>query len=409
MTSSATPAYALIMRAVFLGVPAQGHTNPTLPVVAELVRRGDEVLYYSTESFRSAIVRAGASYRRYDGFEAYDDRPMGDNLFRLAATLLQATATALPSLLPALEAHRPDVVVHDSMACWGAYLARLLGIPAVCSVTTFAFNARVVLTDLSRVVGWARDAVDARGDIARFRALGRELERSYGVPAPRFGDVYRNREALNIVYTSQAFQPFGDAFDESFRFVGPSLRDESHAADFPFEALGEAPVLFVSLGTLFNDRPDFYRACFEALGDLDRRVVLSVGRKVDLASLGRSPANFIVRPHVPQLRVLERSALFVTHGGMNSVNEALYFGVPLVAFPQVADQALVARRVEALGAGKLLRGRPDAGTLRRTVDGVLHEPSFRDASERLRASLREAGGYRRAADEIEAFVATRRS
>src|SRR5256712_12439822 len=104
------------MRIVFLGVPAQGHTNPTLPVVAELVRRGDEVIYYSTASFREAIERSGATFRPYAGFEAYDDRPMGENAFRLAATVLLASKIALPPLLEELRPGRPDLIIHDSMA-----------------------------------------------------------------------------------------------------------------------------------------------------------------------------------------------------------------------------------------------------------------------------------------------------
>ena len=393
------------MRIVFLGVPAQGHTNPTLPVVAELVRRGEEVVYYSTASFRDAIERSGAVFRPYRGFEAYDDRPMGENAFRLAATVLLASKIALPPLLEELRPERPDLIVHDSMAAWGVYLSQLLDVPAACSVTTFAFNLAVILSDPPRLIDGLWSAIEARRDLARFRSLGRELERAYGVSAPGLGTIFSNREPLNIVYTSREFQPFGDAFDDSFRFVGPSLRDEPD--DLCLDGAGDSGALYISLGTLFNERPDFYRACFEAFRDLERRVILSIGKKLDPAALGRPPENFIVRPHVPQLRVLQRAALFITHGGMNSVNEALYFDVPLVVYPQVADQLWVARRVERLGTGKVVRGRLDARTLRAAVDDVLTDPSFREASERIGATLREAGGYRRAADEIQAYAAAR--
>jgi UDP:flavonoid glycosyltransferase YjiC (YdhE family) len=55
-------------KVLFFNLPAYGHTYPTLPLVAELVRRGEHVIYYSSEAFRSAILEAGATFRGIDPF-----------------------------------------------------------------------------------------------------------------------------------------------------------------------------------------------------------------------------------------------------------------------------------------------------------------------------------------------------
>lgn len=120
---------------------------------------------------------------------------------------------------------------------------------------------------------------------------------------------------------------------------------------------------------------DFYKLCFAAFAETKYTVILSVGRQTDLLDLGDIPANFIVQSYVPQLEILQRAKLFVTHGGMNSTSEGLYYGVPLIVLPQSADQPYLARRVAELGAGIHLN--PEgltAGDLREAAERV-----FKDA------------------------------
>lgn len=110
----------------------------------------------------------------------------------------------------------------------------------------------------------------------------------------------------------------------------------------------------------------------------------------------------IARRFVPQPEVLARAALFVTHGGMNSANEAMYAGVPMLVVPQGADQPMVARRVVELGNGLSIRPQDVAeGSVRALARRLLEDPRFRTAATTLQVAQREAGGYRRAADELE--------
>ncbi|MCA9911099.1 MAG: glycosyl transferase, partial [Anaerolineae bacterium] len=137
--------------------------------------------------------------------------------------------------------------------------------------------------------------------------------------------------------------------------------------------------------------------------------ILSVGKRTDLAQLGAIPANFIVRNFVPQLEVLQRTDLFITHGGMNSVHESLWQGVPMIVIPQQAEQAFVAQQVVKHGAGIALGDKPPVGQvsaaeLRAAVEEILGDlDAYRAATEPLRASFVAAGGYRRAAEAFMAY------
>lgn len=201
------------------------------------------------------------------------------------------------------------------------------------------------------------------------------------------------------------FQPMAERFDSSVRFVGPML---TPAAPFEDEALmselGEGTLVYVSLGTLFNEQPGFYRTVFEALGGGGDRVLISIGPRTDPAALGAVPGNVVLRPFVPQLDVLERADVFLSHAGMNSASESLAAGVPLVLWPQQPEQGIVARRVRDLGAGVLLGKRSSAGEIRDAV-ATARGPSHRAAAREIADSFRAAGGRAVAADEIEDVLA----
>jgi MGT family glycosyltransferase len=165
-------------------------------------------------------------------------------------------------------------------------------------------------------------------------------------------------------------------------------------------------VLFISLGTAFNDRPDFFRMCLQAFGDGAWQVAMAVGDRVDAGALGPVPGNVEVRPYFPQLAVLRHADVFVSHAGMNSTMESLYHAVPLVTVPQMPEQEANARRVEELGLGRRLdplQLTPER--LRAAVDEVAADQRIRANLATMRTHVRRAGGSVAAADAIEARIA----
>ena len=145
------------------------------------------------------------------------------------------------------------------------------------------------------------------------------------------------------------------------------------------------------------DRPSFFQSCAAALGDLDADVVLSTGRAEPPCAL---PSNFTAYERVEQLHILRRANVFVTHCGMNSANEAIWFGVPTVLYPQQSEERAVAERMAEMGLGLPLKSEaPQA--IRQAVETVLRELSYGDNTRRLAQDFHRCGGAKAAADKIE--------
>ena len=399
---------------MFVEMPAYGHVNPTLPLVSELARRGEHVVYYDAEEFQAQVERAGATFRAYPaGVLTSTDiaraTQTGD-LLSVPSLILRATESLLPFLLDALPQERPDVIVLDSNALWGHMAAKMLHLPTVSLMTTFLPSAAQFLRLTPRE--WIHMVRPMLPSLPRVVSLRSRLIRRFGksvVPRPAFPAV----GGLNIAFLPRDVQPENPRVDDSFRFVGPMIDLEAGQGDLPFDISGPEPLIYISLGTLHRGSAGFFHQCFQAFADMRVRAILSVGPQTDLQGLRNILSNFIVRPFVPQLDVLRRATVFFTHGGMNSTLEGLFWAVPLVVIPQQVEQLLIGLHVADRGAGLVLRGhvageRVSAAQLRGALERVLSEPGFRVAASALQKALHATGGYRQAADEIQAYVAVRR-
>lgn len=404
--------------AVFLSHPAHGHINPTLPVVTELVQRGERVIYYATELFQAKVEATGAEYRSYGSQELFERKLAYGGILGGMAGLLEATEEILPDLLIALRDERPDYLLLEAHSVPGNLAQKILNLPAITLCSMFAFNEQLIRPpDLIRFMYGQAPApalLDGLMGLHHYLEVAQRITGEYGVVCPNIVEYLSNPQPLNIVFTSQYFQIGGDrAFDERYKFVGPSVAPRAEAkrgqpaGDFPWDALTEQPLIYISMGTMYNADADFYQACFDAFADTPYQVVLSVGQRLDPAQLRRPPANFIVRQFVPQLELLERATLFITHGGMNSANEGILFHVPMLVLPQQADHYVVANRLAELGAAIVLnRAQATPEQLRTLSEKVLADPSYKAQCVTIAETLRAGGGYQRAADEILTYKAS---
>ncbi|THF82200.1 macrolide family glycosyltransferase [Cohnella fermenti] len=392
-------------RVLFINAGSEGHINPTIGVVRELVSRGEEVVYFCIEEYRERMEQAGAVVRTFDGqrfIRAFVSGGRNYPLERVNGLLLTADVV-IPSVLEQIKGERFDYMIHDTMFGCGSLLARMLGLPAIGSCTSFAQDRAAFERMLEASEAQApADAVGAARD--RYAALKEAILGKYGVEAGAPYETFCNPAPLTLVYTTREFQPDGPAFGSGYAFVGPSIAPRAVPGDFDWAAIEGRKPIYISLGTVFNQAPDFYRLCFEAFKNAGRPVVLSAGERTRLSDLGDIPASFIVRSYVPQTEVLRHAGLFITHGGMNSVHEGLYCGVPLVVVPQGADQPVIAERVSQLGAGIRLQMQGlTAEGLREAADRALSDASYAREVERVGESFRRAGGFRQAADRIAEF------
>jgi MGT family glycosyltransferase len=394
--------------ACVLGHPAAGHINPNLPLMEELCRRGERVVYYATEPFRARVERTGSEFRSYGAHELFERSLGAGGMLGGMAGLIETTAQILPALAAQLRAMQPDYLLVEAHAVWGNLLAQMLDVPTATLCSMFAMNESLISAAglMNHLYGAApRElALDGLLALGEYFEAARRLQRRFSVVTPGIVDYLGNRQSLNLVFTSREFQIRGSVFDESYRFVGPSIANRQDYQDFPLQRIaGQEPIL-ISMGTMYNDEAEFYRDCFQAFANWPDTFVLAVGHRVDRTQFGDPPANFVVCEYVPQVALLETARLFITHGGINSAHEAMLHGVPMVVLPQRADHYVVAGQVEAAGAGVVLdRSMATPERLENAARQALADPLFRTRSARMGETLRAAGGHHRAADEIFEF------
>ncbi|MCM1569861.1 MAG: glucosyltransferase [Roseburia sp.] len=382
---------------VFFCIPAHGHTNPTLGVVEELIKRGNEVWYYSYSPFREKIEALGAKFIACDEYDteqrldAKDAARVGKDLAFSTQILVDTTLALDDMVCEQMQELKPDCIVADSMAVWGKAVALKLGIPFVSSTTTFAFNqhsARIMKQSIGQVFGMIFSMSKINKNIKRLQ--------DKGYPVKSVLDIIQNdNETKTIVYTSPEFQPCSETFSDKYTFVGPSVRPAGEEIEKTCDKL-----IYISMGTVVNDTLDFYKKCIAAFGGMEYQVIMSVGDLIDSKELGEIPDNISVRNFVDQIAVLNKADVFLSHCGMNSVSESLYYQVPLVMYPQTSEQEGVARRVEQVGAGILLK-KVSSASIWESVKQVMYTPSYRENAKAISEGFKRCPGARGAADKIE--------
>lgn len=385
------------MKIVFFCIPAHGHTNPTLGVVKELIENNHEVYYYSYEIMREKIESTGAKFVPCDQYDTQteltneDKEKIAKDLVFSTNLIVDLTLNLDDAILKDMQELKPDVIVSDSMAFWGKLIAKKLNIPFISSTTTFAFNkysARVMRSDGPSLFQMLKSIPKINKSLKRLREKGYEVKSIFDI-------IANSNDTSTIVYTSKLFQPFAETFSDNYDFVGPIMRD----IILPMKKV-DIPTIYISLGTVNNNYKDFYKNCFEALKDEKIRVIMSVGEDIDMNEICNIPNNFIVEKFVDQIAVLQVADVFITHCGMNSVNEALYFGIPLILFPQTTEQYGVANRVKELKAGIFLEN-SNIENIRNIVKEVLNDKNIKENALKISDSLKNCGGAKEAAKFIE--------
>nr|WP_259547542.1 macrolide family glycosyltransferase [Heyndrickxia oleronia] len=392
-------------RVLFINGGSEGHVNPTIGVVQELISRGEDVVYFTIEAYRERIEKTGATVRTFDGDKFIKAFISGGRRYLLERIngLLRTADIIIPSVLEQIEGEQFDYMIHDSMFGCGRLLAQILKLPAINSCTSFAETKTgfdQMLEQLSENI--PTDILKTLND--EFQHLTTNIKDKYNVQIHSPYEVFCNPAPLTMVYTTREFQPLAETFDETYQFVGPSISIRPTQESFDMSAIKGKSLIYISLGTIMNHATDFYKLCIQALGNTDHHVVMSIGEKTQIAELGEIPKNFIVKQYVPQTEVLKNTKLFITHGGMNSAHEGLYYGVPLIVIPQSADQPLIAEQVVKIGAGiKLNMQSLTEHQLRDAVDQVLNNPSFQSMAANTSESFQASGGYLQAVEEIFKF------
>ncbi|WP_167518891.1 macrolide family glycosyltransferase [Streptomyces chryseus] len=397
----------------FFVLPVPGHMNPSLGVAEELVARGHRVTYAlpeAPEDIAGRAKRVGAEVVTYpmdqERFRAHmvpqqnsDEYTDKGEILRILQWLLEMTDETVEPLERSFREDRPDVIVNDPSSFWtGRILADRWGIPVIRSTPTYAANEHWSMQPDAEAAGLPDDP-------ALLSLVGGidQLLRAQGMDEDAGTFTGRIHGGPALLYMPRHFQYAGETFDDQHHFVGPCApRASLHGT---WEPPGDGrPLVMVSMGTLYNKQPDFFRACVEAFRDEPWNVLLVLGGGLAPEDLGALPDNVQVRDFVPLAEVFPHTALVVNHGGLSTAMEAFSYGVPVLAVPVMTEPRATARRIAELGLGAQLPPKATAADLRATARRVLADDGIRDRLRQMRERIRTAGGATAAATVVEELL-----
>ena len=244
-----------------------------LPVAAELVRRGNLVRFYSFAEFEEKIKATGAEYISCDSFLPKLTKQEEVCLKKVSTTEmtiqdLRVTFHMNDFLDREFESFQPDVVYTDSVCFWGKLSAWKHHVPMVVSTSTFAFNrlsSRYMKNSFKEMADMILGLPRVSRELKKLEPLGYRIKGI--IPL-----IQSDNNTDSIVYTSQKFQPCAESFSDHYAFVGPSVFSQARP-----QKEKERPLIYISMGTVMNDCPDFYRKCIDALKSMDVDVTISCG------------------------------------------------------------------------------------------------------------------------------------
>ena len=387
------------MKILMVNVPFSGHINPTLVLARELVNRGHEVSYILNNEWKDKIEEAGAKFIPYLGHEDFEIKFKNghpSNFFK-AINVWKYVYNTIVAV-----GKEYDILIYEFFSFTALSAAKKIGIKCIRQFTTFALNDNNVnslLVSSNKEIALLKNKFFLK--ILTKIVCGKIKLCTSNM----LEEISNSIVDLNIVYTSKEFQINNEEFDDKkYCFVGTAISKRKNNINIPYDEMNDI-IIYISLGTLQSDNLEFYNNCIEAFkNNKNISIIMSVGKNININNFNNIPSNFYIYNFVPQLEVLEKSQIFITHGGMNSVNEGLYYKNKCIVIPMDVDQFSVATRVEELKLGyKLLKEEVSPDLLNKAVFELLEDECIYENVIKISESLHNAGGMKKAIDYIENF------
>jgi UDP:flavonoid glycosyltransferase YjiC (YdhE family) len=385
------------MRVLFTTVPATGHFHPLVPTARALQQAGHEVAFATSESFHPTVQTSG--FRALPagiGPEALglDVQEMqkrhaamskanpAERIDQVAGMFVGRLSRGMaPDLLKLCESWRPDLLIRETTEFASVIVGEKLGIPHA-----------------SIQVGGASFSSFGKDIFARHLD---SLRAEHGLPPdPELESLFH--------YLHLSFMPasyFGNSpLPRTTHYLRLAVFDQSGSEGLPAWAssLGSRPILYATLGTVFNKLIHHLGSVASGLRDEPVDLIITVGRDMDPAELGPQPPHIHVERYIPQSLLLPRCDLAIMHGGYNSVMSALYAGVPMIIVPLAADQPMNAQACAELGVARVVD--PEQLTpevIRQHVREMLKDGSYRERARRFQAESQALPGMERGVALLE--------
>jgi zeaxanthin glucosyltransferase len=406
--------------------PAEtGHLNTMLPLGQEMQRRGHQITFFGIVDAKVKVLAAGLEFRSIGETEfpigssdiLFDELGKLSGLAALKYTLEWIESSAkifLKDGPDALRNAQVEALLVDQIAPEGGIVAELLDIPFVTICSALPFNQEPTIPPLFTTwiyspAWWAvlRNQIVYQL-VNPFTTSMKKLRSDYRKQWKLPPEISSDSQLAVVTQQPAEFEYPRQNLPDYFHFTGPYHNKTSRKpVDFPWDKLTGKPLIYASMGTLQNQLTEVFQSIAAACVDLDAQLVISLGG-ASVEGLPALPGNPIVVSYAPQLALLERASVAITHAGMNTALECLTYGVPMVAIPITNDQPGVAARIAWIGAGEIVPlNKLTAARLKTALKLVLTKESYRQNALKLKQSIAQSGGVSRAADIIELAISTR--
>jgi zeaxanthin glucosyltransferase len=416
------------MKIGFISPFVPGHFNPMTALARQVQARHHEVVYLAlpvVEPLVRAIGLPFASFGQTESLSALTEnvksllarlsKLQGEDASRMVLQIVAGWSEIMWHSLPdILMEEGIDALVLDTYLFYAELVPMRLGLPYmhVSNALPFDYSGYTPLC----LYGWPHETNSValarnRGGVARFAGFLAEANAGIRAHAERAGlDVDWENPGSTIsklAWLTQIPREFdfeSSNWPSQFHYTGPFHDGAGRVnVEFPWEQLTGEPIVYASMGTVANGRPEIFRAIVSAVAKhRDLQLVLSIGNQIDRDQVGPAPSNSIIVRQAPQLELLQRSSVCITHAGLNTVLEALTQGVPQVAIPVAHDQPGVAARIAHKQTGLVTSlDKLTAPRLSALLGEVLGDYAYHSNARRIQQAIARNNGLSQAADLIE--------
>ena len=323
---------------MFFSTPAYGHLISEFPIIKKLIESGCEVDWYCTNKYKKFILESGANFIEYSiNFEEINNLSyITSNFYILLKNLLAINSKCYLEYINKVKDIKVDLIIYDSMCSFAKNIAKRLNIKSVCLCTTIAYNiwtfvfSNMLFSSIALSFKYGKKIHEIIEAEKKFRKENKIIKFN-------MIDIFVNSGDITIVFTPKELQPFINTFPKSFKFVGTTINDRISLHKTKYKSYD----IYISLGTIFTENKELLNKIIKNDFVKNKKTIINIG-KLNMVS---NKENIELVSYTNQIELLKKCKLFINHGGINSIYEAISNEVFQVCIPQQEEQKMNANEI----------------------------------------------------------------
>ena len=360
---------------VFINFPVTGHINPQYELCKELAKRDVKLIYFTAEKYKhkydnieNLIVETYPKEFMDYYTELENNQELSEKFMALSFVFYTLTEHIIDFMIERVGVLKPDLIISDTLAIWGKISARHYNIPYSLFFSSYMGDTKFLLHNPALLIGIIRSVIFDFNYIYRAMKIRRKIENKYGKVTDSLTQIMSHQGKFSMVYTSRSFHPCGGDYGDNIHFIKPSIFNEN-------PIMTKKDSIFISVGTISYSK-SFWDVCLEATQHLKYRIVISFGdnrnNSIDRSKMRKNVEVYDNLSLEKFRSELERSVLFITHGGFNSISDSVVAETKMLVCPVTTENLNNGKVIERYGCGKVLKtNKLTAIKLRKDIDNIL--------------------------------------